>query len=83
MPQFIEHDAYTSRWIADNFPPIEDLNYFYNRKEDHVEDFYTMDRNYDLIDYLYGQSDSYDQYNDNITYNYSSSDSDEDYDYYE
>jgi len=74
MIDFLEHANYTMRWISDNFPPIEDYNHFYNLKDeydDETDDFYNVDRDYDMLDYLYGNGShtSYTSYTSNTSYN--------------
>jgi len=62
MFDFVEHYNFTMRWIADNMPPIEDPEYFINRTDDYDyenDDFYNVDRNYDMLEYLYGNNYNY------------------------
>jgi len=72
MIDFVEHANYTMRWISDNFPPIEDHQHFYNLKDkydDETDDFYNVDRDYDMLEYLYGNNNtSHTSYNDHSSH---------------
>lgn len=88
MFDFVEHYNYTMRWIADNMPPIEDPQYFANRKDDYDyenDDFYNVDRNYEMLDYIYGNNTNeydYDNFDDDESNFFEPSSASEDEEYY-
>ena len=87
MFDFTEHATYTSNWISNNFPPIEDPEHFYNIT-DHYDyendDFYNVDRDYDLLDYLYSDNNTITDNRDYVNFiEYDSSSASDDDEYYE
>ena len=83
MVNWHELNDFTNKWLMDNLPPIDDIDY-YNYKEEPFDTSFYTDYGDDFGEFVpYNHDDDYYYDEDNYNYNDSSSDSEEDYEYFE
>jgi hypothetical protein len=83
MVNWEELHNYTNRWLMENLPPIDDIDY-YNFKEEPFDTSFYTDYEDDLNEFVaYNHDDEYNYEDNTYLYNESSSDSEEDNEYYD
>ena len=83
MVNWHELNEYTNRWLMDNFPPIDDIDY-YNYKEEPFDTSFYVDYGDDYGEFVpYNHDEEYNFDDEPYFYNESSSDSEGDIEYFD